>query len=135
MAIPAFPPVRVAIARQFSNTSVKQAVKEVTSTEQFKSLIGGEKVTVVDFYATWCGPCKAIEPIIEKISDLVPQAEFLRVDVDQQTEIAKENKVTAMPTIKFFKESQHMGTIIGADVKKIIDKVQELTGVDVRKSN
>ncbi|EGV64316.1 hypothetical protein CANTEDRAFT_114023 [Yamadazyma tenuis ATCC 10573] len=119
--------------RAFSYTSTLRAVEEVTSVNQFKDLIADDKVAIVDFYATWCGPCKAIEPVMEKLSERVPQASFLRVDVDQQAEIAKEYGITAMPTIKFYKDGEVASTVVGANLKAIIDSIKTYTGVDLMK--
>lgn len=119
--------------RSFSQSALRQQVKEVNSAEHFKQLIGTDKVTIVDFYATWCGPCKAIEPVMEKLSDMIPDAEFLRVDVDQQTSIAEEYGITAMPTIKFYKDALPVDTIVGANLGKLVSLLKEHTGVDIQK--
>ena len=87
--------------RLFSGSTALKQVQELTSFEDYKTLINKEKVSIIDFYATWCGPCKAIEPIMEQLSERVPQATFARVDVDEHSDVAQDNQITAMPTIKF----------------------------------
>lgn len=119
--------------RSFCQTARRLQVKEVTSQDHFKLLISSDKVAIVDFYATWCGPCKAIEPVMEKLSEMAPEAEFLRVDVDQQTDIAEEYGITAMPTIKFYRDAVPVDTVIGANLGKIVSLLKEHTGVDVQK--
>lgn len=123
---------KITNTRFFSQTFIRPQVHEVTSNEKFNELIDN-KVTIVDFYATWCGPCKAIEPVLDKISEKVPQASFIRVDVDQYTQIAQEYGITAMPTIKFFKDGKDSDTVVGADLKKIIDLIKKYTEVDLMK--
>lgn len=119
--------------RSFTHSSVLKQVQEITSVEDYKTLISQDKVSVIDFYATWCGPCRAIEPIMEQLSEKVPQATFARVDVDQQTEIAQENEVTAMPTFKFYKNGEAVGKIIGANLQGIVGQITQHTGVDITK--
>ena len=58
-------------------------VSEVTSILEFNRLVGSSKLTVVDFYATWCGPCKAIAPEIERMSTTFSHVQFIKVDVDK----------------------------------------------------
>lgn len=95
-------------------------VKPVSSLPEFKSSISSEGLTVVDFYATWCPPCKAIAPILEKLSDQYTQANFIKIDVDESADIAQEYGISAMPTFFFFKDGEKIGEVIGADPSKIM---------------
>jgi len=63
----------------------------------------GGKLVVVDFHATWCGPCKMIAPHLEEMDKTMDDVVFLKVDVDECEDIAEEYKVTAMPTFIFLK--------------------------------
>lgn len=92
-------------------------VRPVTSSAEFKSAIAFEGLTIVDFYATWCGPCKAISPILERLSTQFTQAQFIKIDVDAVSEVAQEQGVSAMPTFFFFKNGQKIGEVIGANPK------------------
>jgi thioredoxin 1 len=58
---------------------------------------------VVDFYATWCGPCKQIAPKLEEMAQLFTDVIFLKVDVDENEEVASEYAISCMPTFMFFK--------------------------------
>ncbi|PWN25983.1 thioredoxin [Jaminaea rosea] len=96
-------------------------VTEIKSFEQFKEVIGGSKPTIIDFWATWCGPCKMISPIFEKISD-TPVGEklgFYKVDVDDQEQITQELGIRAMPTFVVFKDGDKIDTVVGADPAKL----------------
>lgn len=70
---------------------------------------------VVDFFATWCGPCQVIAPLYEELASKYPNAVFLKVDVDKHKPIAAKYQVTAMPTFLVIKESGEVGRVRGAD--------------------
>jgi thioredoxin 1 len=101
-------------------------VKQVQGLENFKKEIAFSGLTVVDFYATWCGPCKMVAPVIEKLSETVTQANFIKVDVDESPDVAAEYGVTAMPTFIFFKNGEKVETVIGANVGKLQASVRAL---------
>ncbi|KAL8286512.1 hypothetical protein RQP46_004529 [Phenoliferia psychrophenolica] len=94
-------------------------VKQIESLAEFKELIGGDKVIVIDFWATWCGPCKVISPVFEKLADAFPALGFYKVDVDTQEEIAAEVGIKAMPTFQFYKGGEKIGSVVGADPNKL----------------
>ncbi|GEQ72248.1 hypothetical protein JCM33374_g5935 [Metschnikowia sp. JCM 33374] len=116
-----------------SSTSASSAVAEITNLDHFHQIIGNKKkVSIVDFYATWCGPCKAIAPIFDALAQKIPEAEFARVDVDRAEDVAREYGITAMPTILFFQEGKKVSTIVGANMPQLIKSIQEYSGVDVK---
>ena len=90
----------------------KQMKVEVNSYEQFKELFGKGEV-LVDFYATWCGPCKMIAPIVEQISNEIPELTVLSVDVDEIPQAAMEHRVSAIPTLLYVVNGQVQGTQLG----------------------
>ena len=72
--------------------------------ETFNEIINGDKPVLVDFFATWCGPCKTMHPIIEEISkELQDNARVLKVDVDKNQETITEFEIQAVPTLIIFK--------------------------------
>ncbi|ODV96843.1 hypothetical protein PACTADRAFT_32343 [Pachysolen tannophilus NRRL Y-2460] len=101
-------------------------IKEVTSLKQFKEEIATPKLSVVDFYATWCGPCKAIAPVLENFSNSYKDStNFLKVDVDQNEEVAMEYGVSAMPTFVLFKNGEGIGKIVGANAQGLKKAIEE----------
>ncbi|CAO1619258.1 unnamed protein product [Sympodiomycopsis kandeliae] len=96
-------------------------VTEIKSHDQFKGVISGSKPAIIQFTATWCGPCKMIGPIFEKISQ-TPAGEvldFYKLDVDEQEEASQEVGIKAMPTFIVFKDGNKVETVVGADPGKL----------------
>ncbi|PVD35778.1 hypothetical protein C0Q70_02742 [Pomacea canaliculata] len=100
-------------------------VKQVHSVDEFKGLLGDKRLVVVDFYATWCGPCKMIAPKLEEWSQNEPSVLFVKVDVDEVEELAAEYGVSAMPTLMFFKNGIKVEEIVGANLDKICEAIQK----------
>ena len=108
------PALRKTTFRSYSQDTDSK-VTELPDITQVKNFLNADKVSVLDFYATWCGPCKMMEPIFEKLASSVPELQFGRVDVDTNLEAATEYGVTAMPTCIFFKQGQILEKIVGAN--------------------
>uniref|UniRef100_A0A8D8QC55 Thioredoxin-like protein 1 n=1 Tax=Cacopsylla melanoneura TaxID=428564 RepID=A0A8D8QC55_9HEMI len=88
----------------------------------------GSKLVVVDFTASWCGPCQRIAPIFEQLSRKYPNAAFFKVDVDQNQELAAAQGVSAMPTFIFFKNKTKVDRIQGADPNSLESKIKQYYG-------
>lgn len=93
--------------------------------EEFNELIKNENV-LVDFFATWCGPCKMIGPNIEKIADEFDDLTVIKVDVDQHPEIAMVYGIQTIPTLIVFKQGelvkQQVGFVSYPNIKKLVGK-------------
>nr|ODO02561.1 thioredoxin [Cryptococcus depauperatus CBS 7855] len=89
--------------------------------------IDGSDVVVVDYWATWCGPCKVISPVFAKLEEQFSQLKFVKVDVDAQEKIAKEANVKAMPTFVAYKGGEVIDTVVGAVPKKLEDLLQKVS--------
>merc|ERR1712168_1481289 len=79
----------------------------------------GGKLVVVDFHATWCGPCKMIAPHLEEMDKTMDDVVFLKVDVDEWEDIAMEYQINAMPTFIFIKNKSKVADLTGANVDKL----------------
>eukprot|EP01035_Chromulina_nebulosa_P021027 gene21027-27250_t len=100
-------------------------VKEVINSADFTKEISVPGLIVVDFFATWCGPCVNIAPFIEQLSIKYPQVKFLKVDVDKNKDIAGVYQVSAMPTFIFLKNRQVIDQLKGADPHGLEAKVNQ----------
>jgi thioredoxin 1 len=87
----------------------------LTSDTQFYNLITHNHLVVIDFFATWCGPCKVLTPQLESLSKVYPNVVFIKVDVDEFEDIASTHQISAMPTIMFYKNGQLLknDTVVG----------------------
>lgn len=85
-----------------------------------------EGIVVIDFFATWCGPCKTIAPKFEEMADLYPTITFLKVDVDESQELTELYDVSVMPTFIFLRNGQPVETIEGADIRRIGTTLERL---------
>ena len=94
---------------------------------KFSEIIASDKPVLVDFFATWCGPCKALAPILERgKSDLGDTLTIIKIDVDQNNNLSTTYQVRGVPTLMLFKNSElkwrQSGVIEAADLKKIIQQ-------------
>ena len=71
------------------------------------------KITDVDFWATWCGPCKMLAPILDEVSEKMPEVKFGKVDVDKAMDLAKRFKIVSIPNVCIFKNGELVDRIIG----------------------
>lgn len=75
--------------------------------ETFKDIINGDNPVLVDFYATWCGPCKAMSPTIESLGkELADQARVLKIDIDKNSDLANQYRIQSVPTLIIFKKGK-----------------------------
>lgn len=84
------------------------------------------KLIVIDFTATWCGPCQMIAPVFKEMSEKIENVVFLKVDVDKNAEAAAQYGVSAMPTFVFVKQGEIVDRLMGANAAKLMEMVEEL---------
>jgi DnaJ family protein C protein 7 len=100
-------------------------VKEVNDSN-FSNELKTDKLIVIDFFATWCGPCKAIAPELEKLSSKYSQvANFIKVDVDKAKQTQSKYQITSMPTFILIRDEKRLTTVVGADIKKLESEIQK----------
>lgn len=94
---------------------------KVVTNENFSDIISGSVPVVVDFWATWCGPCRALAPVVEEIaSEYEGKAEIVKCNVDDCEEIAAQYSIRSIPTLIFFKDGKAVDRLVGAVPKSEI---------------
>ena len=88
-------------------------VKHINKDEFEKEVINEEGVVVVDFFATWCGPCKMIAPVIEELANEMENVKFVKVDVDKNPGSAGKYQIQSIPTLLIFKDGKVVDTLVG----------------------
>ncbi|HSC58274.1 MAG TPA: thioredoxin [Gemmatimonadales bacterium] len=82
----------------------------------------GKGLVLVDFWATWCGPCLAVAPVLEQLAgEYAGKARITKVDVDQNQKTAMRYNIRSIPSILFFKDGKHVDTVVGAVPKPQLD--------------
>ena len=102
---------------------MSEYVKVYTSEDLKSDKLSG--LTLVDFWATWCGPCRMVAPIVEELAAETPDVTFAKVDVDENPDVAMGLGITSIPTLMLFKNGKLVDKLIGArpkqDIKQMID--------------
>lgn len=97
--------------------------------EKFNDVINSDQLTLVDFYATWCGPCKMMHPVLEQLkADLGDSIRIIKQDVDKSGDIAEAYRIQSVPTLMLFRRGEMLwrqsGAMRLADLKATISNYQ-----------
>ncbi len=98
-------------------------LKHLAQEDFEKEVLESKKPVIVDFFATWCGPCKMLGPILEEVADETKNVTILKVDIDENMELAQKFGIMSVPTLMIFKDGQEIGREIGFKPK---DQVLEI---------
>mgnify|MGYP001001794583 FL=1 len=88
-------------------------IKHINEKEFNMEVLKEEGIVVVDFFATWCGPCKMLAPVLEDVQEEMKNVKIVKVDIDENPNVASEYKVKNIPTIKIFKNGEEITTNVG----------------------
>ncbi|KAK2746310.1 hypothetical protein FQN57_003191 [Myotisia sp. PD_48] len=103
-------------------------VNKINSLAEYKELVLEKQdgvLKVIDSFAEWCPPCKAIAPVLEKLSEQYTEVNFYKIDVDAVPDVAQELGVRAMPTFAFFKNGNKVDEVVGANPPAIEKSIKE----------
>ena len=96
-------------------------MKNITKEQWEKEVITSDKPVFVDFWATWCGPCQRISPIVEELTkEYEDKVNFVKVNVDQNNDLARKYNIFSIPTLAIFKDGKVIAQSAGAGSKESI---------------
>ena len=99
---------------------------EQINTQKFDELLKGDKPVVCDFYASWCGPCKMLAPVMEAMSEKYGgKAEFVKVDIDENMELAARYGIMSIPLVAVFENGEQKAKSLGYMSKSEADEFLE----------
>ncbi len=100
------------------------SVVTITSDNFEKEVLESDKPVLVDFWAVWCGPCRMLSPVVDKIAEENPALKVCKVNVDEQTELAQKFGVMSIPTLISFRDGRLVNKSVGVITKEqILDMV------------
>ena len=92
--------------------------KQITATEFQDEVLNSSDTVLVDFFATWCGPCQAMIPVLDELSNELPAGKkVVKIDIDQNPQLAAQYGVMSIPTFKVFKDGQIVNEALGMQSK------------------
>jgi thioredoxin 1 len=105
--------------------------------ESFEKIITDNNIVLIDFWASWCGPCKQFAPVFESLSETHPEAVFAKINTEEQQELAGHFQIRSIPTLMIFREQiivfSQPGAIPPAALEDVLGKVVALDMDDVRR--
>lgn len=106
-----------------NNTFSHIKMQEINSKQFEKEVLQAKILVIVDNFATWCGPCKALSPILEDLNkDFKGKVKFVKIDVDQNPDIARKYRVSSIPTLILFKDGEVKDEVIGLRTKDDLEE-------------
>ena len=112
------------------------ATIDVTA-ENFNDVINNNEFVIVDFWATWCGPCKGFAPVYEELSEKYPDIVFAKINTEEEQQLAGEFQIRSIPTLMIFREQiilfSQPGALQGSQLEQVIEQAQGLDMEDVKK--
>ena len=98
---------------------------KIATNTSFDELLQSEKLVIVDFWATWCGPCRMLSPLLDEVeAEMEDRIEVVKVNVDDADEIAMRYRIMSIPTLLFFKNGEMVDRTVGAMPKStLVDKI------------
>ena len=102
------------------------SIINLTKDSYHNEVMETEKVVVIDFWATWCGPCKMMAPVVEEVAKDYPDVKVCKVNVDEEPELSNAFKIVSIPTIVVIKNGEIIDSVVGYSPKEDIEKIIKL---------
>lgn len=98
--------------------------------EKLNEIINGSQLTLVDFFATWCGPCKMMHPVLEQLKEEMGDSlRIIKIDIDKNESLMEQYRIQSVPTLMLFRKGDALWRQSGAmslsDLKKVVNSYQE----------
>lgn len=107
------------------------------SVNDFSDVVTSDGIVFVDFWAAWCGPCRAFAPVFEQASEQYPDIVFGKVDTEAEQQLAAEYRITSIPTLMVFRDGimvySQPGSLPAPQLKQLIQSARDLDMDDVRR--
>ena len=102
------------------------AILKITK-ENFESeVMNSDKPVMVDFFATWCGPCKMLHPVVEALANEVTDVKIGELDIDEQIELAEKYRIMTVPSLVLFKNGEAVDKLVGVQSKgKVLEFIRQ----------
>ena len=102
----------------------------MTRREKLNEIINGSQLTLVDFFATWCGPCKMMHPVLEQLKEEMGDSlRIIKIDIDKNEALMEQYRIQSVPTLMLFRKGDALWRQSGAmslsDLKKVVNSYQE----------
>ncbi len=91
--------------------------------DNLEGLISQDKTTIIDFWAEWCGPCRMLGPILDKLAEENPTIQVVKVDVDSNSELSAQYGIKSIPSVHIYKNGVEISRFVGAKSKEDILKL------------
>ncbi len=102
------------------------SVKHINSNNFEQEVMKSDKPVLLDFWASWCGPCKMLSPIVEQLANEVEDVKVCKVNIDEEVDLARKFRVMSIPTLIFMKDGKIVNSSVGLQPKGGIIKMMEL---------
>ena len=100
-------------------------VIEVTSSNFNEEVLNSSVPVLIDFYADWCGPCKILSPIVEEVSSKYEDVKFVKINIDNNQDIANEYRIMSIPTLVYIKGGEEQNRVLGAVGMDVVESLIE----------
>ncbi|KAK8820354.1 hypothetical protein WA577_006418 [Blastocystis sp. JDR] len=125
MVLPSVASRAGSIVFQRGFASAQDKVIYIEDSDTYHNLKKGDKPCIMNFSATWCGPCKMMAPKFAALSATNDHVNFVKVDVDKSQDLALEERVMSVPTYKLYQSNKLLSQFAGADVSRLMEMIEE----------